>query len=408
MSDIVTERMRHAEAIKPKPETPAVDAAAAPRGKKTRQWVTLRGGSMDARIGPGVLDNLGHDLKTAVGRPKACLLATTPEASPELVEDLRRQITGAGFLVSQAQLPSGPGCNTLDSAKELYEILAENKITCDDLLCAVGDRYALSVASFVAGTWCGGMSLSQVPLDLAAAVESGVTPLALNLPRVPEAIANVGCARFCHCDLDILDWLDDSEETLLSRALMVATAVAESAKAFEGLWDRTDKMLEGDCDTFSKQLGDTLKSRGKMAASTSVAIRQALGYCQTFVHAMRPLVGEGIPESTLLAEGMRLSARLSYGIGDLSVDDILALDELLERLGLGTMECDVDPDEMIAALKAERFSRTNRFLLSIPKTLGRVRLTTVSDDLLEEHVSAWCDAHLPFDEDDEDYEDDED
>lgn len=402
MSEIVTNRMLHAEAIKPHPEK--ADENGVPRGKQTRQWITLRGGSMDARIGPGVLDNLGRDLKTAVGRPHTCLLAATPETSPDLVEKLRREITDAGFLVKVSTLPSGPECCTLERAGELFSVLAESSVTRDDLFCAIGDRYALSLASFVAGTWCGGMSLSQVPLDLTAAVEASVTPRYLSLPGAPEVIANEGCARFCHCDLDLIGWEDETEETLLGRALMVATATSESAKAFEGLWDRTDKMLEGDCDTFSKQLGDTLKSRGKMAASTSVAIRQALGYCQTFVHAMRPLVGEGIPESTLLAEGMRLSARLSYGIGDLSVDDILAMDELLERLGLGTMECDVDPDEMIAALKAERFSRTNRFLLSIPKTLGRVRLTTVAEELLAEHIGAWCDAHLPFDDEDDEEE----
>ena len=405
MSEIMTERIRHAEAIKPHPVEKAADEAEAPRGKQTRQWVTLRGGSMDVRIGPGVLGNLGRDLKTAVGRPHTCLLAATPETSPDLVEDLRRQITGSGFLVKIADLPSGPACCTLDEAAKLFSVLAQSGVTCDDLFCAIGDRYALSLASYVAGAWCGGMSLSQVPLDLAAAIEASVTPRNLDLPDAPRMVGNTGCARFCHADLDLIGWETPSEETLLGRALMVATAVSETAKQFEGLWDRTDKMLEGDCDTFSKQLGETLKSRGKMAASTSVAIRQALGYCQTFVHAMRPMVGDDVPESTLLAEGMRLSARLSYGMGDLSVDDILALDELLERLGLGTMECDVDPDEMIAALKAERFLRTNRFLLSIPKTLGRVRLTTVSDELLAEHVGAWCDAHLPFDDD---YEDDED
>ena len=398
MSEVITERMRHAEAIKPKPEKPADGDAAVPRGKQTRQWVTLRGGSMDARIGPGVINNLGRDLKGAVGKPHACLLAVTPETSPDLAEDLRRQITDAGFLVKRAELASGPGSCTLEAAKALFSVLAENAITCDDLMCVVGDRYALAVASYVAANWCGGMQLSQVPLDLTAAIEASITPRFLDLGDAPEMVTNVGCARFCHCDLDLLGWEEESEETLMGRALMVATAIAEAAKQFEGLWDRTDKMVEGDCDTFTKQLCETLKSRGKLAASTSVALRQTLGYCQTFAHAMRKLVGEDVPESTLLAEGMRFSTRVSCGLGDLPVDDVLAMDELLERLGLDVMECDVDPDEMIAALKAERFLRTNRFLVSIPKALGRVRFTTIADDVLLEHVTAWCDAHLPFED----------
>ena len=62
-------------------------------------------------------------------------------------------------------------------------------------------------------------------------------------------------------------------------------------------------------------------------------------------------------------------------------------------LGLGYARCDVEPDRLVAALKEERFLRTNRFLLAVPNALGRVRMTTVDDGLLAEHAGAWCQAH---------------
>ena len=46
--------------------------------------------------------------------------------------------------------------------------------------------------------------------------------------------------------------------------------------------------------------------------------------------------------------------------------------------------------DIIAAIKAERFEKTNRFLLGLPRSLGRVRLAAVSDELIAEHVAAWC------------------
>ena len=48
---------------------------------------------------------------------------------------------------------------------------------------------------------------------------------------------------------------------------------------------------------------------------------------------------------------------------------------------------------MIAALKAISFERSSRFLLGLPRSLGRVRLANVDEDLLKEHVSAWCTVH---------------
>ena len=64
--------------------------------------------------------------------------------------------------------------------------------------------------------------------------------------------------------------------------------------------------------------------------------------------------------------------------------------ELLERLGVGTTEVPVDPEELTRALRAERFRRSRRFMLALPRSLGRVRLAIVEDDLLAEHVAAWC------------------
>ena len=66
-------------------------------------------------------------------------------------------------------------------------------------------------------------------------------------------------------------------------------------------------------------------------------------------------------------------------------------DELLERLGLGTTEAAVDPQALVAAMREERFRRTNRFMVATPRALGRVRLTAVPDELLEEHVTVGCD-----------------
>lgn len=74
----------------------------------------------------------------------------------------------------------------------------------------------------------------------------------------------------------------------------------------------------------------------------------------------------------------------------MQVDDVLAQDELLEALELPVISAHVDPTELIAAIKAERFEKTNRFLLGLPRSLGRVRLAAVSDELIAEHVAAWC------------------
>ena len=61
-------------------------------------------------------------------------------------------------------------------------------------------------------------------------------------------------------------------------------------------------------------------------------------------------------------------------------------------LVLGEVACDIEPGELLAALRAACFERSNRFLLPLPLDFGRVRLTAVDDETLSEHVVAWCES----------------
>ena len=94
----------------------------------------------------------------------------------------------------------------------------------------------------------------------------------------------------------------------------------------------------------------------------------------------------------MLADALRFCARLAVASGELSIDDMFTQDELLERLELGSVDCLVDADALYDALRAERFLRTNRFMVEVPRALGRVRLTNVEEATLREHVGAWCAA----------------
>lgn len=360
---------------------------------QTKQWVTQRNGSMQAFVGRGNVELYPGCLRGAVGKPHDCLLATVPEVGEELAEHLRLELTAEGFLTRRCTLPEGGP--TLEGTEALWASLAENGITSDDLVLAVGRAPALAQASFACQHWCGGTSLATMPLDPVSALLVGTTPLPLDLPSSQRLVCQEARCRFTLCDLDLQAQWQTGENVLHARALMVATAMADSDKSFGRLWDRAHAIVGGDMDQLLEQMADSLKSRGKVVSSASAATRQSIAYGDTFRWAVAGLVGDGVPASTLLAEAMRFSARISVGAGDLSVDDMLAQDELLETLGLGFVEAEVCPDELVSALKAECFRSSDRFMLPLPKALGRVRLGAVDEGLLLEHAAAWCAAHVP-------------
>lgn len=355
-----------------------------------RQWVTLRGSSMDLRVGAGIVDGIAHDISSAIGRPRACALAVEPGAPADLVETLRRGLTDQGFQVHVFDLPAGEEAHAFSSIEKVFAGLAEAGITSDDLVVAVGHEGALSHAGVACAHWCGQVMIAEVPLDLASAITAAVTPRGLDIAGRQRMVVLDGTARFEICDLDVLLANSTEEDVLFARAMMVAAAMADSDKAVGALWDAADEVAAGDKCALVSALTECIRSRGKVVSSSSVAIRQSAEYGQTLRRALRAVLGVGEPESALLADAMRFAARLSVAGENLSIDDMFTQDELLERLGLGTVKAAVDADELVAAIQKERFARTNRFMLALPRALGRVRLTAVETETLTEHVRAWC------------------
>lgn len=342
------------------------------------------------RCGTGIIDMAARVLRGSSTQRRTAALVSFGNASSDLIDELAHQLSDADLVPEKVVLESDCPTRSLEMATALYGHLGSLHITADDLVVCVGDADQLSLASWACTQWCGGVQLAMVPLDLAALIEVPVLPRAIDAGGLTRALSCRPSTKFVLADVDCMDMATDSETTLLARAHMVATAMCDSERGFSTLWDRAEDIANGLLEPTLRQTNETLKARGRIMASTALVTRQSIAYGQSFAHAVAGLVPADVPMSTLLAEAMRFQARISAGEGKLAVDDVLAQDELLDVLGLGYVTTPIDPDELVAALRNERFLRTNRFLLELPRALGRVRLAAVNDEMLSEHAAAWC------------------
>jgi 3-dehydroquinate synthetase len=356
---------------------------------RARQWVSLPGGSLDVRLGTGVIEEASSLLKSSVGKPRAGMLVVGAGVDEELVERVRRQMTDAGYTVERANVAAGRAARTLESATALFEALEAAHITSDDLVVAVGDEDVLSLASYACTLWCGGTVLVTVPITQLGMLEVSVGPRGIDVGSRSQLLTVRPSTKHVLFDTDVVLRDEVDEDMLMARVLMVVTAMCDSEKSFSKLWDRSEDLVALNREVTLDQLQETVKLRGKILSSTALATRQSIMYGEAFARAISRLV-VGVAPSTARAEALRFQARLAAGEGMMQVDDVLAQDELLEALELPVISAHVDPTELIAAIKAERFEKTNRFLLGLPRSLGRVRLAAVSDELIAEHVAAWC------------------
>ncbi len=395
MSEETTEAapVDETKAVAPAPDVPPVVVR--------RQSLATRMGVCDMRVGVGATAQLGEALRGVVGKPRRVLVAHSADVPADVVEEVRRSLIDTGFEFHQLEFAGGRASRNLDEATRAFEALASHGITADDALVAVGDADLISTLVFVASTWCAGTVLAAVPTTLDGMVDVTVTPRALDVSAASEMLLAKGVVRLAVCDPANLPDAPDDPGTLMGRAVLVAGAVTAGETTFSELAVRADGIVAQDADALVDEVLDITKSRCRVASSTALAVRQGLllgmGFARAIGRCLDAAGSQVTPgEGRLLAEGLRIAARLAVAHqekdAEALLDLVFAQDALLERFGLAEVPCDLDADDVLAALRAEELSRSNRFMLALPLDFGRVRLTNVPDDLLYQHLKAWCKA----------------
>ncbi len=395
MSEETTEAatVDETKAVAPAPDVPPVVVR--------RQSLATRMGVCDMRVGVGATAQLGEALRGVVGKPRRVLVAHSADVPADVVEEVRRSLIDTGFEFHQLELAGGRASRNLDEATRVFEALASHSITADDAIVAVGDAGLISTLVFVASTWCAGTVLAAVPTTLDGMVDVTVTPRALDVSAASEMLLAKGVVRLAVCDPANLPDAPDDPGTLMGRAVLVAGAVTAGETTFSELAVRADGIVAQDAETLVDEVLDITKSRCRVASSTALAVRQGLllgmGFARAIGRCLDAAGSQDTPgEGRLLAEGLRIAARLAVAHqekdAEALLDLVFAQDALLERFGLAEVLCDLDADDVLAALRAEELSRSNRFMLALPLDFGRVRLTNVPDDLLYQHLKAWCKA----------------
>ncbi len=410
-----------AEPVAEAPAGPAADGAGQPAGAAAdvapepapaislrRQSIVLRSGACDLRVGPGSIDQVGQAAKTVAGKPGGAFLLHGDNVSPQLIETCRRNLADQGFSrVRICTAPGGRACRALAQASRIYDELAAARITPDDPIVAVGDADLLSLAVFVGSTWQTGTMVVALPTTLDGMVDVTVTPRTIDANASSGTLMARGNLRYAICDTDLLPGADDAT-SLMANAVMVAGAMAAGESNFSDLALRADGIMAQDAQTLVDEILDITKARTRVASSTALAMRQgvlyglsvgrALAIClaEQNVEDERYAVETEVCEGRLLAEGLRISARLAAArqaaTDESVVDLVFAQDALLDKLGLAEVACNVSAERLIEALRADELSRSNRFMLALPLGYGRVRLSAVEDEMLSEHLSGWCRA----------------
>lgn len=341
----------------------------------------------DVRLGNLTLDRLSRDLRLLVGRPRNVCFIYNNDITSELYELIERQLIVASFTITYIPLDTNTQSD-IDNALSALSKFGEAGITKDDLVVAVGDTKLLSIASFVCSNWMRSIKLVGIPTNYSALFEGVVFPRLLSIDG-QNRLGQTSAFRLCVVDSTICKHIDEADK-LLCYAYIYKYSLIDGVEAFDEFKDSIDTLDE--LDTFLSALNNSLRSLSSIYATGVIADRLALEYGDVCSSSLLSLV-DGLDKAYALSMAIRFLTRIAAAKEYCDIEFVLEQDHVLDSLGLVDLGCSVDSDNLFKAIKDTKFSLSNRFMLALPYKPGRVRMSLVEDEILQEHCRAWCKYH---------------
>ena len=351
--------------------------------------VGTHGAGYDVLVEPGALSRVGEVTRELTGAGTAALV--TDETVAALYgARVRASLGSAGLGVVSRSVPPGEGSKSWECAGELLEWLAASRIERDDVVVALGGGVVGDLAGFCAATYMRGIALVQVPTTLLGQVDSAIGgKTAVDLAAGKNLAGAFWPPVAVLADLDCLatlperEWRSGLAEVAKSAMLTSGDAVTALEVDAEALLAKRD----AGAVRRAVSMAAGLKARVVSADEREAGEREALNYGHTLAHAIEKTAGYGaLPHGQTVAEGIRFAALLAQRVLGADAAWTARQDGLLDSLGLPAAARPWAPEDLAAAMRADK---------KVREGLVRFVMTTAPGQWCVERVdSATIDAAL--------------
>ena len=255
-------------------------------------------------IGRGLLKQAGAEIAKRI-RPCKAAIITDTTVEKLYAEQVENSLAEASFTTCRFAFPAGESSKHIGTLSDMLEFLAEEEVTRQDIIVALGGGVAGDMAGFAAAVYQRGIRFVQVPTTFLAAVDSSVGgKTAIDLKAGKNMAGAFYQPHLVLCDVDTLDTLP--EETF-------ADGIAETLKyGIIGDADLFEKTASGDFRNDLEEIIETcvkMKRDIVMEDEFDTGLRQLLNLGHTLGHAIEKRSGFTLSHGYAVAIGMHLIAK---------------------------------------------------------------------------------------------------
>ncbi|MBD5396381.1 MAG: 3-dehydroquinate synthase [Lachnospiraceae bacterium] len=281
---------------------------------------------------------------------------------------------------------AGEENKTLDTVREAYKFLINEKFDRKDLIIALGGGVVGDVTGFVAATYLRGVDFVQIPTTLLSQSDSSIGgKTGVDFDGYKNMVGAFYMPKLVYMNLSTLKTLD-TREYFNGFAEVMKHGLIKDGAFYEWLLDNMYEICDRDLDTLLEmvQRSCMIKKLVVEKDPTEKGDRALLNFGHTIGHAIEKAKNFTLSHGECVALGCIAAAFISWKHEWLSMEEYYEIRDMFVPFNLPISIENIDPEEILALTKSDKKAEGNKIKFILLKKVGKavIDLNVTDEDII--------------------------
>lgn len=268
---------------------------------------------------------------------------------------------------------AGEEHKTLDTVRDAYRFLIEEKFDRKDLLIALGGGVVGDVTGFIAATYLRGVDFAQIPTTLLAQSDSSIGgKTGVDFDGYKNMVGAFYMPKLVYMNVSVLKTLDDRQFFNGFAEVMKHGLIKDSA-FYEWLLDKLYEICDRDVETLLEMIYKSCMVKKLVVEKdpTEKGDRALLNFGHTIGHAIEKAKNFTLSHGECVALGCVAAAFISWKHEWLSMEEYYEVRDMFVPFHLPISVEGIDPQEILSLTKSDKKTEGSSIKFVLLKKVGK-------------------------------------
>ena len=344
-------------------------------------------------------DELINELTPFEVTDKKLCIVTDSQVGPIYANQLEQVLAPLCSKVCIFTIPAGESNKTLDTVRDIYEYLINEKFSRKDILVALGGGVVGDITGYTAATYLRGINFIQVPTTLLSQNDSSIGgKTGVDFNGYKNMVGAFKMPILVYMNLETLNTLDD-RQYFSGFAEVMKHGLIKDANFYTWLIDNMYEICERDLNVLEEMVvrSCSIKKAVVEKDPTEQGDRALLNFGHTIGHAIEKYKNFELTHGECISLGAVAAAYISWKRDMIGMEDFYEIRDMYVPFYLPISIDNINPEEILELTKSDKKAQSGKIKFILLNKIGKA---VIDDSVTDDEILAAI-KEIYFDEEEE-------